>query len=241
MAASNNNGGGNGRKNYYSVAYGKFSTKIKEPLDGYTEILEADLKAKIQEVEQVDLRNKYLNKGTGDYPIVVYYDSLTGNIMSQEKVDNDNGVFLHLTVQDTDGDTSIVQMKFYSKYAENLLNRLLNTDPSQELTLTPYAVPNSSEIDGKKVKFYTQGISVKVAGEKVTPKYDNENKDLPPTAQVKVAGKTTTSRDARLDFLYEKFLAVFKPSEGGAPKQETAKVDETKSFVAETSKSDLPF
>lgn len=237
MAASNNSGG-NGRKNYYSVAYGKFSTKIKEPLQGYTEILEADLKAKIQEVEQVDLRNKYLNKGTGDYPIVIYYDSLTGNILSQEKVDNDNGVFLNLTVQDTDGDTSIVQMKFYSKYAENLLNRLLNTDPTKELTLTPYAVPNSSEIDGKKVKFYTQGISVKAGGEKVVAKYDAENKELPPTAQVKVAGKTTTSRDARLDFLYEKFLSVFKPSDA-APKQETAKVDETQ--AKSITRDELPF
>ena len=67
-----------------------------------------------------------------------------------------------------------------------------------------------------KKSFYTQGVSLKVAGTKVEPKYADKSKDanspLPNTDQVKVQGKTTTSRDNRLDFLYGEFVKHFRPS-----------------------------
>ena len=142
-----------GRKNYYNVSYGKISTKQKNFPEDFTEIAEADLKSKVQEVVQVDLRKKYVNKGTGEYPYNVFYDSLVGVIQSQEKHENDNGTNLNLTVLDSDGDTSILQVKFYSKYTENLLNRLLNTDTTQQFTFFPYAIANEADINGKKVNF----------------------------------------------------------------------------------------
>lgn len=249
MAATNGNSGNTGRKNYYSISYGKLSTKVKQIPDNHTEILEADLKSKIEKVEQVDLRNKYMDKGTGEYPYVVYYDSITGVITSQEKVENDNGIYFHVTLQDTDGDTSILQMKFYSKYAENLMNRLIDVPEGSEVTFFPYAIANEAEIDGKKQKFYTQGVSLKVNGQKIEPHYKHDDKELPATEQVKVQGKSTTSRDKRLDFLYEKFLASFKPTET-APRTETvnqvkeaaAQVDNSKSFIApKPDESQLPF
>lgn len=203
---------GNGRKNYYSVSYGKLSTRLKTPPKGFTEIAEATLKANVQEFVQQDLRKKYVNKGTGDYPYNVFYDSLTGVILSQEKFENDNGTNLNLTILDTDGDTSILQVKFYSKYAENLLNRLLNVDTTKEFTFFPYAIINSAEIDGKNKTFYTQGVSVKSSGVKIEPKYKADDKTLPATEQVKVQGKMQTSRDARLDFLYSEFVKHFTPN-----------------------------
>ncbi len=228
--AANTGSTNSGKRNYYNVSYGKISTKQKEIPQDFSEIAEADLKSKVQNVEQVDLRKKYVNKGTGDYPYNVFYDSLTGVIQSQEKHENDNGTNLNLTILDNDGDTSILQVKFYSKYAENLLNRLLNTDTTQEFTFTPYAIPNDFEINGKKIKAYTQGVSVKVADKKVEPKFNKDNKytvdgvTLPETKQIKVQGKETTSRDERLDFLYEQFINHFKPSaDTPAPKAETPK------------------
>jgi len=242
MAASNTGGTGSGSRHYYGVSYGKLSTKVKDIPEGYTEIVEADLKAKIQNVEQVDLRGKYINKGKGDYPYQVFYDNLTGVITAQEKFENDNGINLNLTVIDSDGDTSIIQSKFYSKYTENLLNRLLNTEAGSEYTFTPYQMPTTAEIEGKNKAFYNQGVSLKVNGTKIDPKYANDNPELPKTAQVKVQGKTTTSRDERLDFLYGKFVEWFKPGEAVAPTQQAGKVDESKSFIPEpTDSSALPF
>lgn len=223
-----------GKKNYYNVSYGKISTKEKEVPEGFTEIAEADLKSKTQSFEQVDLRKKYVNKVTGERPYLVFYDSLTGVIQEQEKHENDNGTNLNLTILDTDGDTSILQVKFYSKYTENLLNRLLNTDTTQEFNFMPYAIANEAEINGKNVKFYTQGVSLKTNGVKVEPKFKNDDKTLPPTEQIKVQGKETTSRDKRLDFLYEKFINHFKPS------QIIPQV-ETKLAQPNTPKSNEPF
>jgi hypothetical protein len=111
MAANSSTTGTQG-KNYYNVSYGKISSKMKNVPENYSEIAEADLKAKVQNVEQVDLRCKYVNKGTGDYPYNVFFDSLTGTIQAQEKHENDNGTNLNLTVLDSDGDTSILQVKF---------------------------------------------------------------------------------------------------------------------------------
>lgn len=253
--AANTGSTSTGRRNYYNVSYGKISTKQKEIPEGFTEIAEADLKSKVQLVEQVDLRKKYVNKGTGDYPFNVFYDSLTGVIQAQEKHENDNGTNLNLTILDSDGDTSILQVKFYSKYTENLLNRLLNVDTTKEFTFFPYAIPNEFEISGKKIKAYTQGVSLKVEGSKIEPIYNKDNNYtvngviLPPTEQIKVQGKETTSRDARLDFLYEQFAKHFTASDdlpqpkAEAPKNAVPTVSPTDAFEAPTNTKmdNLPF
>jgi len=243
--AANTGSESTGRKNYYGVAYGKLSTSVKDIPADYSEITEADLKSKTQAVEQIDLRKKYLNKGKGDYPYKIFYDSITGTILEQEKFQNDNGTNLNLTILDADGDTSIIQVKFYSKYNENLLNRLLNADTTKEFTFFPYAIPNTAEFDGSTKSFYTQGVSLKVAGTKIEPKYKDKSKDstspLPDTEQVKVQGKATTSRDNRLDFLYTEFAKHFSPGTPSAtPKVETQKVTKQE-VVTMTDPDDLPF
>lgn len=244
MAANSGATTSTSRTNYYSVAYGKLSNRVKNIPEGYTEYIEADLKNKIQNVEQIDLRNRYLDKAKGDYPYQIFYDSLTGVITDQSKTENEHGTFLNITVNDTDGDNSIIQLNFYSKYAENLLNRLLAAKQGEETTFFPYAIPNVAEIDGQNKSFYTQGISVKQNGQKVEPKFKNDDKELPPTEQVKVKGKTQTSRDNRVDFLYEEFLKVFKAGEATATQtvKTEVPVDTTKSDIPQsTSNQELPF
>lgn len=245
--AANTGSESTGRKNYYGVAYGKLSTSVKEIPADYSEITEADLKSKTQAVEQIDLRKKYLNKGKGDYPYKIFYDSITGTILEQEKFKNDQGTNLNLTVLDKDGDTSIVQVKFYSKYNENLLNRLLNADTTKEITFFPYAIPNTAEFDGSNKSFYTQGVSLKIDGVKIEPKHKDKSKDsaspLPNTEQVKVKGETTTSRDNRLDFLYDEFTKHFKL---GTPSVTPTNQTPVQSFrpavkVPVTEPDDLPF
>lgn len=253
MAASTNQTG-TGRRNFYNVSYGKISTKQKEVPEGYTEIAEATLKASIAAVEQVDLRKKFVNKGTGDYPNVVFYDSIEGVITAQEKFENDNGTNLNLTILDTDGDTSLLQMKFYSKYTENLLNRLLNTDTSKQFVFMPYQIPNTAEIEGSNKTFYTQGVSLKSVGQKIEGKYTKDNnytvdgKSLPPTEQIKVQGKPQTSRDKRLDFLYDEFTKHFTAGVGSepAPKNQVPTATPSGEFDPPAKKSennhdDLPF
>lgn len=211
MAASNGSSGG--KRNYYNVSYGKISTKQKDIPSGYSEISEVELKSKVKDVVPIDLRMKYVNKGSGEYPYAVFYDSLTGVIVKQEKFENDNGINLNLTINDNDGEESILQVKFYSKYAENLLNRLLNTDTSKQFKFSPYAIAQESDINGKKVKFYTQGVSLLLGSTKVEPLFKHDDKELPPTEQIKAGGKETTSRDKRLDFLYDKFVNHFNASD----------------------------
>lgn len=237
MAAENSASNSGGRKNYYSISYGKLTSRTNKVPENSTELVESELKAKIQNVENIDFRNKYVDKGKGDYPYQVFYDSLTGVVSAQEKIENDHGTFLNLTVEDKDGDTSVIQMNFYSKYAENILNRLLNAPQGKEMTFTPYAMPSTFELEGKNKAFYNQGVSLKVDGQKVEPKYTNEDKELPKTEVVKVQGKAQTSRDNRVDFLYEKFTSVFKGVSAPEPKED--KFEPAKSFREEDNQ--LPF
>ena len=244
MAATNSTGN-SGKKNYYGVSYGKLSGKVKELPEGYEEITEVELKQKTQTIENLDLRKKYVNKAKGDYPYQIFYDSLTGAITAQEKFENDNGVTLNLTVLDSDSDESIVQVKFYSKYTENLLNRLLNVSDFGDITFYPYSIPAEAEIQGQLKKFYNSGVSIKVGGQKIEPKHKDKSKDanslLPDTAQVKVQGKMTTSRDERIDFLYEEFLKIFKVGSAPTPQPVSQAPQTSTQPKQEVPVSELPF
>ena len=94
MAASNAENTGSGRKNYYNFSYGKLSSKQKEIPAGFEEIKETDLKSKMDKVEAIDLRSKYVNKGTGERPYTVFNDNITGKITSFDKVKTDKGTNL---------------------------------------------------------------------------------------------------------------------------------------------------
>jgi hypothetical protein len=209
MAAKNNTG--NGRRNFYNVAYGKLSTRVKEVTDDLSEIKEDELKGLTQKVENIDLRNKYLVK-TGDYPYSVYYDSIEGNIVSIKKDEYDQGISLHIEIEDTDGDSSVIQVKFYSKYTENILNRLANVkNTGSTFLLTPYAIPSEFDGDGgKKIKVYNQGISLRENGEKVEPKFKHDAVGFPSTERVENAeGKLQTSRVKRINFLFDAASETF--------------------------------
>jgi hypothetical protein len=239
MAAKNNNG--NGRRNFYTISYGKLSTRVKELTEGVEAITEADLKSATTNVDNLDLRNKYVEK-TGDFPYVVFYDTIEGKIQSVAKSEFDQGVSLHLELLDSDDELSTVQVRFYSKYAENLLNRLSNLKGADAtVSLTPYAIPSEfTTPEGKKVKLYNQGVSVKVNGEKLEVAFKNDDTKLPKTQQFKNAqGKTETSRVDRIEFLFNEVASKFKDVE----KQEPTKKDEPKPVTdaGDVADDDLPF
>lgn len=214
MAAGNSSTSGGGSKNFYNVAYGSLWGTSKEPLVGYEEIDAVDLKARTLKGESVDVRNKYVKKDSGNYPFKNSFGFIEGDIQGVSVDETDNGKVLVLDMIDTDGDNSLVQTKLYSKYAENLLNRLCGLSDFKGIYLSPYAIPNEFEVEekGKKktVKNFNQGFSVKQDG-KVEMKYKHDNKDLPKTERVKNPsdGKLMTSRIARIDFLLDEVLLKF--------------------------------
>lgn len=247
MAATNSSS--TGRKNFYNIAYGKLSTRVKEITDDLTEITEESLKSMTQKVENIDLRNKYQLKG-GDYPYTVYYDTIEGTIKNIKKDEYDKGVSLHVEITDTDGDNSVIQVKFYSKYTENLLNRLANVkDTSSTFSLTPYAIPSEFEIEGVSRKVYNQGVSLKEDGVKTEVAFKNDNEKLPKTVMVENAeGKMQTSRVKRINFLFDEVLKKFanngekpagkeKPAKNEKPTGKAEKPDTNQ----DVDDDDLPF
>jgi single-stranded DNA-binding protein len=239
MAASNTNG--NGKKNYYNVSYGKLATKVKEIPENHTEIKEDALKSMTQKVENIDLRNKYVEK-TGDFPYVVFYDRLEGTIQSIQKNEFDKGSTLQIEVLDKDNETSYLQCKFYSKYTENILNRLCNIKSlSSEMAFTPYSIPASFEIEGKNINMYNQGVSIRVGGDKVEVKY---NKDapgkMPDTERVMNSeGKEQTSRVKRINFLFDEVTKRLSELEVKAKQPATAEAPV--GAQVEEDDDDLPF
>lgn len=244
MAATNSTGNGSGRMNFYNVSYGKLSSRFKEVDESLTEITEKELKSLTQKVENIDLRNKYQEKG-GEYPYTVYFDKIEGKINEIKKDVYDSGISLHIDMTDTDGDNSIVQIKFYSKYTENILNRLINVQSvDSEFCLTPYAIPSEFEADGKTIKVYNQGVSLKESGNKTEVAFRNDNSKLPATERVEDAeGKLQTSRVKRINFLFDEVSKKFsKSGNSNSEKPSPTKPSPTKPSPAETVEDDdLPF
>lgn len=238
MAATNSTGG-SGRVNFYNVSYGKLSSRFKEVDESLTEITEKELKNLTQKVENVDLRNKYQEKG-GDYPYTVYFDKIEGKINEIKKDVYDKGISLHIDMTDTDGDNSIVQIKFYSKYTENILNRLANVkNVNSDFALTPYAIPSEFEVDGRTIKVYNQGVSLKEGGDKTEVAFKNDNSKLPQTERVEDAeGKLQTSRVKRINFLFDEVSKKFS-KEGAETKSALEKPKPSEADTVE--EDDLPF
>lgn len=236
MAASNTNG--NGKKNYYNVSYGKLATRVKEVPENFTEIKENELKSMTQKVENIDLRNKFLVK-TGDFPNVIFYDRLDGQIQSIQKNEFDKGTSLQIEVLDKDGETSYVQCKFYSKYTENILNRLCNIKSlSLDLSFTPYSIPATFKVGDTDINMYNQGLSIRAGGDKVDVKYNKENPGkMPDTERVLNAeGKEQTSRVKRINFLFDEVSKRFSELDSKPQKQ----VEAPDAPVADDD-DDLPF
>jgi len=150
MGATRNNS--DGMKNYYNISYGKLSAQEKTQPNNFTEITEVELKSKTQNCENLDLRNRYVFKEGKERPYIVFYDEITGAIRSIEKKEFEQGINLQIELLDSDLETSIIQSKFYSKYTENILNRLLNCDLSLNITLRPYSMPADFDLNGQKKK-----------------------------------------------------------------------------------------
>lgn len=236
MAAEATSGGNSGRTNYYSISYGMLSTKRKEPLSDTDEEIKAeDLKARTMAVENIDLRSKYVKK-EGDYPYQVFYSTIGGTIKNIEKDNYEKGISLRVTLEDVDGDESILQTKFYGKVAADFLNRLSGLGSlNRELYFSPYSIPSEFETpEGKKIKFYQSGVSIKDGGNKVARAFKVDG-GLPKTEQVQnEEGKMVTSRVKQINWLWDKVSALSNNIE--TPTQKA-----TPAPVAQDSGDDLPF
>jgi len=245
MAANTQAGSSEGRTIYYNISYGMLSTKVKEAPAGYTEVSEAELKSKTQAVENIDLRSKFINKNNGkDYPIVAFFNDITGNIVSVEKDEYDKGISLKVTIQDTDGDTCVLGTKFYGKTGSDFMNRLLALQGKTAIKFTPYQIPTENEIEGKKIKYYNMGVSLKEGGEKIKGAFNKDN-GLPLSERVQNSeGQMVTSRVKLINFLWEKLLTKYNTPTGESQTVTTQKpVSQSKPDAKMSPKEvqDLPF
>lgn len=215
--------------NYYGVAYGYLSTAQSTEPVGKEEVTEKRIKAAMQKFENVDLRNVFIKKD-GKYPYQVFYQTISGVITKIEKTYKEGfGFQLLISMLDEDGEISIITIKFYNKYVENFLNRLLNVT-SRKLTLSPYSIP--SDYEGRQ--FLNQGILIRESNEKIPAKIKAE--ELPAVEEItNPDGTKGYSRVKRIDFLYEKAVAHFN-----SLKSEVKAVTAA-DLLLEDEEDDLPF
>ena len=232
---------GNQSQNFYTVSYGYLTSKVKEIPEGFSEISVEELKSKATNVENLDLRQKYVKSSSENYPYAIFYDSISGRLDGLESEETNFGKVLKLSLTDSDGESSSVSMKFYSKYAENILNRLCNLDGLDNITLSPYAIPADMEVTEngkpKRVKYYNQGISLYRNKNKIAAKYTYESTEIPKSERVKNHdGKMVTSRVNRIDALVDIFNTQFAKLKESSPVSEPAFVE-----ASSNSDDDLPF
>ena len=196
----------------------------------------------MEKVEQIDLRNKFVNKGTGERPYTIFNDNITGVITGFSKVQTTKGINFSLEIKDSDGDNSTLQCKFYGKYTENLLGRLVLTKPNDNIYFFPYAIPSTSKDDaGRDFKFYNQGVSIQLKGQKLNQKYNKDNNytvdglSMPPTERIQdQEGKMATSRVKRINFLFDEFSKIYA-------NLESAPQPIGEDIPAHSEEDDLPF
>lgn len=246
MAANNGGSTSTGRTIYYNVSYGALRANEKDAPEGYKEITLADIKSKRSKNENVDLRSSYYNSESGTYPFRVFYTDISGVITSLAKEETKNGISLQLTLNDEEGDTSVIQVDFYNKISADLLNRLLSVEPANMLNFRPYAIPAEATIGNETIKYYNSGVSIKDNGVKQERAFKGENSGLPPSERIKdTQGKEQTSRVAQIDFLWERVSKKFNSQETASNTQPAAKTEAPKANTAAASSmpppEDLPF
>jgi len=201
-----NTGLSNKSKNFYGIADGMLTQNRSDIMENFEEVTEDAVKSARKNFSPLDLRGKYVKRDKDKYQYKHYFSSITGKILNVTKFeDKVYGVFLNVEMEDIDGDDSQISMKFYGKYAENLLNRLLATDLNRQCTLAPYSMPDDYKPEGgSTIKYFNQGVTVYQDGEKVTGAYDEET-GLPPTERVEnpTDGSIVTSRTKRVNFLWD--------------------------------------
>lgn len=247
---------GSTSKNFYNIADGMLYENRSDVLDGYEEIPEKDIERARSKYENIDLRGKYVVRDSDKYKYKHYFTGISGTIQNIEKVFTDGyGSFLKITLIDQDGEISEVSTNFYGKYSNDILNRLLSANLSQNITFRPYSIPSEYAPEaGSVVKYNAQGVGMIQLGEKVPQAFNKEN-GLPPTERVKnpTNGEMITSRVNRIDFLWNKIqpeiekITLVKEAVSADPfKGDAFSVDEKEKQLEESLEDfdmpdDLPF
>lgn len=234
-----------GRKNYYTISFGHLSTSLKSLPDGVDEKTNlATLKARMQENDNLFLSKSYI-QGEGEYPYKVFYQEIKGQILGIKSVDTDGfGKKIEITLLDEDLETSIIQAKLYSKYAEDFLNRFLGVTTLSDLVLRPYAVPSEFTLDsGKVINFYNMGVIIYENGEKINKSIKAE--ELPEKdTYMDQNGEEKKMNKSRVEFLLEKanekFSKLEKLNHESAAVKQTA-TSPIQSSIEDFNDDDLPF
>ena len=222
--------------NFYGVAYGKVTKRVKEQPAGYVEVTEAELKSAAQNFERLPIKNRYITKDlTAAYPFQIFLDSLTGKMVGFEKFElniaGKKSFVLKIILQsEKDGviHKGELSIDFYSRYTEGFLNCFCSVTDLFNVTIRPYQF-ESKELY-KERKYYQTGVSIyeHMEDKPVGKAYALD--DLPPTEPITDAkGQTVYSRVNRINFLYEqavKHLGELKNALGKAA--ETAKPEPEK-------------
>lgn len=186
-----------GNNNYYNVAYGCLSTKSSSKLNRDYETTKEFLKAKAVKIEPLDLRKCYIVE---DDKFIIYYQSIEGFIKDITFKDNEHGSFISVEILDKDLEKSFVQMKKYSKYGINFMNRMLNVQSVESsIVISPYSMPSVHE---KGNKFYNSGILLIQDGNKIHPKFKAD--ELPEKEKLERQGKVEFDNTKLVNFLFDK-------------------------------------
>lgn len=199
--------------NFYGVAYGKVTKRVKEQPAGYLEVTEAELKSAAQNFERLPIKNRYITKDlTAAYPFQIFLDSLTGNMLGFEKFElniaGKKSFVLKITLQsEKDGVTNKgdLSVDFYSRYTEGFLNCFCSVNDLFNVTVRPYQFESKELYEGRK--YYQTGVSIYEQMEDKPVSKAFLSDDLPPTEPITDAkGQTVYSRVNRINFLYEQAL-----------------------------------
>jgi hypothetical protein len=198
---------------YLSVINGKFAERVKEPTEKTTA--------------------RTTKNGKEVYEL--YHDFVSGTIAGVEKIDSEFGFQFVIDINDVD-EKNKVTVSFYDRAVRTILNKLVNTDFSEPITL----------LVGKNDAGYTW-FSVKQAGkgyEKDIVPNAFAKEDLPAPQEVVIQGKQTWLYDGQTDFIWDKLREKLKSAPVTAPTPAAANDDWD--FPAEPHKpaegtEDLPF
>lgn len=217
------------RKNYYSVSYGYFAGSVSnEPTDRKL-ISQADIKASYDNFSSIRLEKYFVDTGKAEYRYRLFYNQIVGFLQDFYLEDSDYGKLLKLEILDTDGETNVVSMRALSRYAIDVLNRILNMD-QRFARFSPFSIPDVFEGNN----FFNAGIVMYHSDEKIPGKLKGE--DMPPKVEMeREDGTQFFSNKDRANKLYPLAQAHFKTLLEKEPLSITEEATDTESKAIESS------
>lgn len=176
------------RATYYTISDGKVSLRHKEEVPGVT---------------------KSRTNKKGNLVHESFYDSITGRITAIAVRESEFGKDWNVTLQDSAGNTEVLQFQYSSGYSTAFLTTLPNADLSREVKLVP-----SLKIENDKKR---TSLFIQQDGQWLKRKYKRDS-GLPDLQQVRFQGKMVWDSSDQMEFLEkvvkDEILPKLKPASG---------------------------